>query len=68
MDTKPRPNEDRYIEVLRSMTPEQRLRKAAELSEMTKALALAGLRSRHPGLDERELRRRVVAMRARWAS
>jgi len=30
MDLKPRPNLSRYIEVLRRMTPEQRLRKAHE--------------------------------------
>lgn len=50
------------------MTPEQRVRKAAEMSEMTKALAMAGLRARYPDLSESELRRRAVAMRSRWAS
>jgi len=65
---KPRPNEDRYLDVLRRMTPERRLRKAAELSELTKEFALAGLRARHPDWSERELRREMAAMRSRWAS
>lgn len=33
MDPKPRPNHRRYIEILRRMTPEQRLAKAFELSD-----------------------------------
>ncbi|HVA50246.1 MAG TPA: hypothetical protein VNH11_28080 [Pirellulales bacterium] len=48
-DPKPRPNHRRYIEVLRKMTPEQRLAKAFELSEMLKELRL---RERFPELDE----------------
>lgn len=47
---KERPNHRRYIEVLRSMTPEQRLRKAFELSEFSKTLFVQGLRCRHPAL------------------
>jgi hypothetical protein len=48
---KDRPNHRRYIEVLRSMTPEQRLRKAFELSEFSRALFTEGLRKRHPDLS-----------------
>ncbi|HVA45859.1 MAG TPA: hypothetical protein VNH11_05670 [Pirellulales bacterium] len=51
-DPKPRPNHLRYIEVLRQMTPEQRLAKAFELSEMTKQLFRQGLRERFPEMDE----------------
>jgi len=49
---KPRPNHRRYIEVLRSMTPGERLAKSFELSEMAKALFRQGLRERFPDLDE----------------
>jgi hypothetical protein len=52
MDPKERPNHARYIEVLRRMTPEQRLLKAFELSEFSKALFVEGLRKRHPELSE----------------
>jgi hypothetical protein len=49
---KARPNHDKYLQVLRAMTPEQRLRKAFELSDFTKALFRAGLRRRFPDLPE----------------
>jgi hypothetical protein len=51
---KERPNHRRYIEVLRSMTPEQRLQKAFELSEFSRALFVEGLRARHPDLGTEE--------------
>jgi hypothetical protein len=52
---KPRPNHAKYIEVLRSMTPEQRLLKAMELSAMTKELFRQGLRKRFPDASEERL-------------
>lgn len=52
---KPRPNHSKYIEVLRHMTPEQRLLKTFELSDFSKQLFIHGLRSRHPDLSEQEL-------------
>lgn len=54
MDPKPRPNHQRYIEVVRSMTPEQRLLKAFELSDLAKKLFKHGLRKRFPDLSEEE--------------
>jgi hypothetical protein len=36
------------------MTPEQRLRKALELSEFSRALFVQGLRTRHPDLGPEE--------------
>ncbi len=40
-----------YIETLRRMTPEQRLLKAFELSEMARTVFREGLRNRFPDLD-----------------
>ena len=57
MDPKPRPNHRRYIEVLRSMTPEQRLAKAFELSASSKQLFLDGLRTRFPDYTDEQLHR-----------
>jgi hypothetical protein len=57
MDIKPRPNQHRYIEILRSMTPEQKVLKVFELNALGKELCLTGLRMRHPGMDEKELHR-----------
>jgi hypothetical protein len=57
MDPKPRPNHRRYLEMLRSMTPEQKLLKVFELSEFSKALFIEGLRQRFPDATEEEFRR-----------
>jgi hypothetical protein len=61
VDPKPRPNHRRYLEVLSRMTPEQRLLKAFELSEFTKALFLHGLRQRFPDATEEEIRKIFLA-------
>ena len=57
MDIKPQPNRKRYVEVLRRMTPEQRLEKALELSELSRALTRAGLCERFPDASEEEIQR-----------
>lgn len=59
MDPKPRDPEmrRRYIAVLRAMTPQQRLEKAFELSQMTKDLFRQGLRERFPDLPEDQFHR-----------
>lgn len=54
MNPKPRPNHQRYLEVLRSMTGGQRLLKAFEMSAFTKAIFREGLRKRFPHLSEEE--------------
>jgi hypothetical protein len=51
---KPRPNHHEYVEVLRRMTPAQRLAKAFELSEMTKRVFRQGLRKQFPGPSEED--------------
>ena len=57
MDPKPRPNHQLYLEALRRMTPEQRLLKAFELTELSRELLRAGVRQRFPGASETEQRR-----------
>lgn len=57
MDPKPRPNHGIYIQILRRMTVEQKLRKVFELSEMTRSLFREGLRKRFPDLTEEEFHR-----------
>ncbi len=63
MDPKPRQNHRRYIDILRRMTPEQRLAKAFELSAFTRRLFAEGLWLTFPNLPEHEfqqlLRRRL---------
>jgi len=52
MDPKEQPNHERFLKVVRAMTEEQRLLKAFELSDTTRALFKQGLRERFPDLDE----------------
>ncbi len=50
----------RYHELLRSLTPAQRLAKASALSLAVRALAEAGIRQRHPGASPEEVRARLA--------
>ena len=56
MQLKKNPNHQQYLEALSKMTPEQKLMKAFELSEMTKQLFLGGLRDRFPEKSEAEIK------------
>jgi hypothetical protein len=47
-------NHKLYIEILRKMTPEQRLMKAFELSEFSKQLFIHGLHKRYPDASAEE--------------
>ncbi|MCI0572813.1 MAG: hypothetical protein L0Y66_18840 [Myxococcaceae bacterium] len=51
---------DRYLELLRGLTPSQRLRKAADLSVTVRRLAETGIRQQHPDVTPEELRVRMV--------
>ena len=55
MNLKPRPNHRAYLEILRLMTPAQKLRTAFELSELSRSLFLDGLRSLFPDATKDEL-------------
>jgi hypothetical protein len=57
MDPKPRPNHERYIQILRRMSPGERLKQAFALSDMTKRLFRQGLRKRFPELSEEAFHR-----------
>ena len=45
----------RYVELVKRLTPAQRLAKAMELSELGKRSFLLGLGRRFPEMDERQL-------------
>ena len=55
----------RSIEALRRMTPEARLAKAFALTALVRALMLEGIRVRHPGASEEQVRRLGAAQWAR---
>jgi hypothetical protein len=50
----------RYHELLRAQAPHQRLAQAAALTRMTRQLALAGIRRRHPVASGEEVRARLI--------
>ena len=54
--------EIRYQEHLGRLTGAERLEVAVQLSAGVRAMAEAGLRHRHPGASEEELRCRLVAL------
>ena len=60
-DQRPRPNHRLYLKTLRTMSAEQRLRKAFELSDFSKRLFIHGLRQRFPSLSEEEFQRLFLA-------
>jgi hypothetical protein len=65
MELKSQTQRSKYLDVLRRMTPGQRLGKAMELSDLGKRLFLHGLRRRFPKADERELHRLYLERIAR---
>lgn len=59
-DLKPRPNHEHYIEVLRRMTPQQRLKKCFELSDLTKRLLWRAIRRANPDLSDAEVHEKYL--------
>ena len=57
MDIKPKLNRRRQLEILRAMTPAQRLEQALELTDFTRQLMKDGIRRRHPEATEQEVHR-----------
>lgn len=51
-----------HREILRRMTPEQRIKVALDMSESMRNVARAGLRHRHPDLSEEELSRELMRL------
>ncbi|MEX0792235.1 MAG: hypothetical protein WD045_03825 [Pirellulaceae bacterium] len=64
-DPKPHPHHQRTLQILRQMTPEQKLAQVFKLNERVLNLMRAGLRHRYPDLTEAELHQRYLELRAR---
>ena len=60
MDIKKHLNRKEYIEILRKMTPEQKLLKTFELSEFGKELFICGLKKRFPDLNDQEFHKLLL--------
>jgi hypothetical protein len=50
------------LEGYRRMTPAQKLQRACDLSEATRQMAAARIRSMYPDADDRQVRLRVAAL------
>lgn len=50
----------RHLEVYRTMTPEQRVETAINMSEELRAITIAAIRSRNPSLTEREVMKTFI--------
>jgi hypothetical protein len=62
---KPRPNHQRTLQILRNLTPGERLAQVFKLNERTLKLMRIGLRLRFPDLDEAAFERVYLEMRER---
>ncbi|MDB5390484.1 MAG: hypothetical protein JWM11_6130 [Planctomycetaceae bacterium] len=62
---KPRPNHQRTLQILRQMTPQQKLAQVFKLNERTLKLMRIGLRRRYPDLDDAAFEKVYLQMRAR---
>jgi len=51
---------ERQLEIIRAMTPTQRLQQALQMNRSMRALLAAGFRTRHPVWSEAEVRRAVA--------
>jgi hypothetical protein len=65
VNPKKRPNHQRYLEILRALTPEQRLLKAFELTAFAKELFIHGLRQAFPDATPEEFQRILLARLAK---
>ena len=65
VDRKPDPNHQRRLQVLRTLTPQQKLDQVFQLNERTLKLFRIGLRKRFPDLSEEEFKTLYLQMRAR---
>jgi len=51
------PDHKEYIKIMRKLSPQDRLRKSFELTELTKYLFIAGLKKRFPELSNKEIKK-----------
>ena len=54
------PNRKQYVEILRKMTGEQRMRIAFELFEMAKHVMIEGMKAQNPDIKAEEIQQEVV--------
>jgi hypothetical protein len=65
MNPKPRPNHKRYLEILRRMTPAQRLQKSFELTELANRRLKEYLQRHHAQQSEQQIQSLYLETRMR---
>jgi hypothetical protein len=55
MDPKKQPNHALYLQILRRMTPQQKIDKASQMSTLGRELMAAGIRRTRPDISDAEL-------------
>jgi len=60
------PNKQRYHEILRGMSPQEKLQKSFELTDLVKAAQKAGIRKRYPQLCDHEIDRLMMERQKSW--
>jgi len=68
MDAKPQPNDRQYLEALRRLGPDGRMRKCFELSDMVRRQFIQVLRERYPDATQEEFRAIVVKKVLEWSN
>jgi hypothetical protein len=58
------PNKQRYHQILKAMSPQDRLLKTFELSDLANSAFKAGLRNRHPDLTDEEFEKLYLEKRS----
>ena len=59
MDPKKQPNHALYLQILRRMTPEEKILKVFDLNSTGRELLAAGIRHSHPDITEAEVQAAV---------
>ena len=57
---KPQPNRKKYIEILRGMTGEQRLRTGFELFDMATKIMIEGIKTQNRSITPEEIQEEVI--------
>ena len=59
INLKPEPNRKKYIEILRNMTGEQRMRIGFELSDMANKIMIEGIKAQNPAFTSNQIQGEV---------
>jgi hypothetical protein len=51
-----------YLDILRKMTPEQRMMRAFRLTDTMRDVAMSGIRQRHPEYDDSQVRMALLGI------